>query len=73
MSDLDTNSSIGLQSQINHMQRHIENQDLEIYKFAKRIDQIDKLLKLQTDQIKSLNEERGLDSSSLNSDRPPHY
>ena len=72
MSDLDTNSSIELQSQINHMQRHIENQDLEIYKFAKRIDQIDKLLKLQTDQIKSLNE-RGLDSSSLNSHRPPHY
>ena len=72
MSDLDTNSSIVLQSQINHMQRYIENQDLEIYKFAERMDQIDKLLKLQTDQIESLNE-RGLDSSSLSSDRPPHY
>ena len=72
MSQLDPESTIELQSQIAHLQRHIENQDTEIYKFAKRIDRMDQLLKLQSDQIKSLSE-RGVDSSSSSSERPPHY
>jgi uncharacterized coiled-coil protein SlyX len=72
MSQLDPGSTIELQSQIAHLQRHIENQDAEIYKFAKRIDRMDQLLKLQSDQIKSLSE-RGVDSSSSSSELPPHY
>ena len=72
MSQLDPESTIELQSQIAHLQRHIENQDAEIYKFAKRIDRMDQLLKLQSDQIKSLSE-RGVDSSSSSSELPPHY
>ena len=72
MSQLDPESTIELQSQIAHLQRHIENQDAEIYKFAKRIDRMDQLLKLQSDQIKSLSE-RGVDSTSSNIERPPHY
>jgi len=72
MSELDPESTIELQSQIAHLQRHIENQDAEIYKFAKRIDRMDQLLKLQSDQIKSLSE-RGVDSFTSNIERPPHY
>ena len=72
MSELDPESTIELQSQIAHLQRHIENQDAEIYKFAKRLDRMDQLLKLQSDQIKSLSE-RGVDSFSSNIERPPHY
>ena len=72
MSELDPESTIELQSQIAHLQRHIENQDAEIYKFAKRIDRMDQLLKLQSDQIKSLSE-RDVDSTSSNIERPPHY
>ena len=72
MSQLDPDSTIELQSQIAHLQRHIENQDAEIYKFSKRIDRMDQLLKLQSDQIKSLSE-RGVDSTSSNIERPPHY
>ena len=72
MSELDPESTIELQSQIAHLQRHIENQDAEIYKFAKRIDRMDQLLKQQSDQIKSLSE-RGVDSFSSNIERPPHY
>ncbi len=72
MSQLDPESTIELQAQIALLQRHIENQDAEIYKFAKRIDRMDQLLKLQSDQIKSLSES-GVDSSSLNRERPPHY
>ena len=72
MSQLEPESTIELQSQIAHLQRYIEKQDAEIYKYAKRIDQIDQLLKLQSDQIKSLSE-RGVDSFSSNIERPPHY
>ncbi|MEC8405322.1 MAG: SlyX family protein [Verrucomicrobiota bacterium] len=72
MSELEPELKIDLQSQIAHLQRHIENQDAEIYKFAKRIDRIDQLLKLQSDQIKSLSE-RGINSFSSNIERPPHY
>ena len=72
MSELDPESTIELQSQIAHLQRYIEKQDAEIYKFAKRLDRMDQLLKLQSDQIKSLSE-RGVDSSSSNIERPPHY
>ena len=72
MSKLNPESTIELQSQIAHLQRHIENQDAEIYKFTKRIDRMDQLLKQQSDQIKSLSE-RGVDSFSSNIERPPHY
>ena len=72
MSELEPEPKIDLQSQIAHLQRHIENQDAEIYKFTKRIDRMDQLLKQQSDQIKSLSE-RGVDSFSSNIERPPHY
>ena len=63
---------ISLQTQVTHLQRHIEQQDAEMYQMSLRIDKLSELVKQQTEQIKSLNE-RGAGGDMPANEKPPHY
>lgn len=62
---------IQLQTQLAHLQRHIEAQDAEMYKMSLRVDKLSELLKQQNAQIKALNEQGGGDMPA--DEKPPHY
>ncbi len=68
----DSEPIIELQTQIAHMQRHIEEQDAEMYKLTMRVDQLAKLIKQQDAQLKALNERGGGGDMPAN-EKPPHY
>ena len=68
----DSEPIIELQTQIAHMQRHIEEQDAEMYKLTMRVDQLAKLVKQQDAQLKALNERGGAGDMPAN-EKPPHY
>ena len=64
-------SIIELQTQVAHLQRHIEGQDAEMYKLSLRVDKLVELLQRQTEQIKALNEGGAGDMPA--NEKPPHY
>ncbi|MGB0272701.1 MAG: SlyX family protein [Opitutales bacterium] len=68
----ESESIVELQAQVAHLQRHIEEQDAEMYKFAQRMDRMAELLQQQAVQLKALNE-RTSGSSAADNERPPHY
>ncbi|ADE53240.1 SlyX family protein [Coraliomargarita akajimensis] len=63
---------IELQTQVAHLQRHIEGQDAEMYKLSLRVDKLVELLQQQNEQIKALNERGGGGDMPAN-EKPPHY
>lgn len=67
-----TEEIIELQTQVAHLQRHVEEQDAEMYQMSLRIDKLSELVKQQTEQIKSLNERGGGGDMPAN-EKPPHY
>lgn len=68
----DDEQIIELQTQVAHLQRHVEEQDAEMYKLSMRLDRLHKKLTEQEAQIKALNERSGAGDMSAN-EKPPHY
>ena len=68
----DSEQIVDLQSQVAHLQRHIEAQDAEMYKLSLRVDKLAKILKQQDEQIKALNERSGGGEMPAD-EKPPHY
>ena len=68
----DNQEIIELQTQVAHLQRHVEEQDAEMYKLSMRIDRLLKQLSEQEAQIKALNERSGGGDMPAN-EKPPHY
>lgn len=64
-------SIIELQTQLAHLQRHVEEQDAEIYKLATRVEQLMELLQRQNLQLQAMNA-RGGDGLPAH-EKPPHY
>ena len=62
---------IELQTQIAHLQRHVEEQDAEMYKLSMRLDRLLKKLSEQESQLKALSERSGGDMPA--NEKPPHY
>jgi uncharacterized coiled-coil protein SlyX len=63
-----------LQSRITHLEKHIEEQDAEIYKLARRVESLFQALQEQKAQLAELTESTS--SSELGSpidEKPPHY
>lgn len=63
---------IELQTQVVHLQRHVEEQDAEMYKLSMRLDRLMKKLTEQEAQIQALNERSGGGDMPAN-EKPPHY
>lgn len=63
---------IELQTQVAHLQRHVEEQDAEMYKLSMRLDRLMKKLAEQETQIKALSERSGGGDMPAN-EKPPHY
>ena len=63
---------IELQTQIAHLQRHVEEQDAEMYKLTTRLDRLMKKLSEQELQLKALSERSGGGDMPAN-EKPPHY
>lgn len=68
----DSELIIELQTQVAHMQRHIEEQDAEMYKLSMRVEKLAELVKQQNAQIKALNGRDGAGEMPAN-EKPPHY
>ncbi len=68
----DNEQIIELQAQVAHLQRHVEEQDAEMYKLSMRMDRLLKKLTEQETQIKALNERSGGGDMPAN-EKPPHY
>ncbi|MFT4901743.1 MAG: putative coiled-coil protein SlyX [Lentimonas sp.] len=68
----DSESIEVLQFKLTHLEKHIAEQDGEIYQLSKRVDQLAKLLQAQRLQLESLN--RGGHGGDMPADeKPPHY
>lgn len=68
----DNEQIIELEAQVAHLQRHVEEQDAEMYKLSMRMDRLLKKLTEQETQIKALNERSGGGDMPAN-EKPPHY
>lgn len=63
-----------LQTRITHLEKHIGEQDAEIYQLARRVDQLVKAVKEQKNQLTSLAESGGQSQpGSAADEKPPHY
>jgi uncharacterized coiled-coil protein SlyX len=66
-----------LQSRLTHLEKHIEEQDAEMYQLSKRVDALVKVAKEQKAQLASLaslSESGAAGSGGLPADeKPPHY
>lgn len=61
-----------LQGRIAQMQKHIESQDMEVYRQQRRIDALQEQLKKLAERFQTL-EQGGSGSGSPAEERPPHY
>ena len=63
-----------LETRISFLEKHVEEQDAEIYGLSKRIDTLVKVAKGQKEQLAALAEMNSSDSGSIPADeKPPHY
>ena len=69
-----TESNAALETRIAYLEKHIEEQDTEIFQLAKRIDQLVQLAKDQKAQLAAMAELNSQSAGELPADeRPPHY
>lgn len=66
----DEDPIIALQAKLTHLERHVEEQDAEQYKLARKVEQLNKRILLQEEKIKSLD---GSGESMPADEKPPHY
>ena len=63
-----------LQSRIAHLEKHIEEQDAEIYRLARRVESLVQAFQKQKAQLNELTEsETGARAGSPGDEKPPHY
>jgi uncharacterized coiled-coil protein SlyX len=63
-----------LESRIAHLQKHVEEQDAEIFQLSKRIDTLVKVAKEQKAQIAAVAEINSSHTGDMPADeKPPHY
>jgi len=60
-----------LESKITYLERHIEEQDTEIWRLTQRVEKLASLLKQQAKQLEALNER--MTGGSEEEPPPPHY
>jgi uncharacterized coiled-coil protein SlyX len=60
-----------LESKVAHLERHITEQDSEIYKLCRRLEQSDLKLDRLKQQLDALSQNSGGDLPA--NERPPHY
>ncbi len=61
-----------LQTRIAYLEKHIEEQDAEIYQLTRRVDALVKAVKEQKGQLAALAESGGQGGSPAD-EKPPHY
>lgn len=63
-----------LESRIAHLQKHVEEQDAEIFQLSKRIDTLVKVAKEQKAQLAAVAELNSSNTNDMPADeKPPHY
>ena len=63
-----------LEVRIAHLEKHVEEQDAEIYQLAKRIDNLVKAAKAQKEQLAAVAELSSQSAGDMPADeKPPHY
>ena len=63
-----------LETRIAYLEKHIEEQDAEIFQLTKRIDNLVKVAKEQKDQLAAVAELSSQSAGELPADEnPPHY
>jgi len=62
---------IALESAIITMQRHLEQQDLEMYRMSQRMEELQQQLELQKQFLRCLTENE--EPAPPHDTRPPHY
>jgi uncharacterized coiled-coil protein SlyX len=63
-----------LASRIAHLEKHVEEQDAEIYQLTKRIDNLVKVAKAQKEQLAAVAELNSHSAGDMPADeKPPHY
>lgn len=63
-----------LESRIAHLEKHVEEQDAEIYQLTKRIDNLVKVAKAQKEQLAAVAELNSQSAGDMPADeKPPHY
>ena len=69
-----TESLKSLESRIAHLEKHVEEQDAEMYQLSKRIDALIKVAKEQKAQLAAIAELSSGNSGDMPADeKPPHY
>ncbi len=67
----DEESIYELQRRITHLEQHIAEQDSEIYRLSKRVDDLAKAYELQRLKMDALASQTGGDMPA--NEKPPHY
>lgn len=62
----------GLQERIAHLEKHIEEQDAEVYQHSKRIDSLVRQLKKMESRLEALDQSDGGGNMPAD-EKPPHY
>lgn len=63
-----------LEARIAHLEKHIEEQDAEIYQLSKRVDNLVKVAKEQKEQLAAVAELNSQSAGDMPADeKPPHY
>lgn len=66
----DTEAIAELQMKLTHLERHLAEQDSEIYRLSKRLEVLVKLLQSQQAKIEALSEGG---AGAPTDEKPPHY
>ncbi len=70
----ESQSITSLETRITHLEKHIEEQDAEIYQLSKRIDALVKVAKEQKAQLAAVAELSSGNPGDMPADeKPPHY
>jgi uncharacterized coiled-coil protein SlyX len=69
-----TDTLTAFEQRLHKMEQHIQEQDAEMYRLSKRVDQLVNALKIQKLQVQALAEggAGGADTMPAN-EKPPHY
>lgn len=74
MSNQDPSSIESLESRIAHLEKHVEEQDAEMYQLAKRIDTLIKVAQSHKAQLAAIAELSSSGAGEMPADeKPPHY
>ncbi len=66
-------NNIRLEEKVTHLEKHVTEQNTEIFRLGRRVDELLKALKKQESRIEALEDSSGEGAVAPADEKPPHY